>query len=71
MFPVNKDVMGLLNPVMSEKDKYTSLLRSSDEFIGAVKSERVFSTADHIWSVKGEKRDKKKNGTPRIKQISR
>ena len=47
----------------SAQEKYTSSLRASDELIGAVKGKRVFSTADHIQEVKGERRDKKKQDT--------
>ena len=43
--------MGLQNPVLSAQDKYTILIRASDELIGAVKGKRVFSTADHIQEV--------------------
>ena len=38
----------------SEKEKYNSSLRESDDLIGAVKGEQDFSTADHIQSVKEE-----------------
>ena len=59
---VKKSGMGLQNPVMSAKDKYTISLCAIDELIGEVKGEMVFSTADHIWEVKGERRDEKKTG---------
>ena len=46
--------MVLQNTVMLEQDKCTSSLRANDELIGAIKGKRVFSTADHIWEVKGD-----------------
>ena len=69
-FQVKKSRMGLQNPVISAQDKYTSSLRASDELIGAVKGKRVFSAADHIREVKGERREIN-NGTPQMTQISR
>ena len=36
-----------------EKEKHTSSLHASDDLIGAVKGEQVFSTAHHISAVKG------------------
>ena len=47
---------------MSSQEKYISSLSASDELIGAVNGERVFSTSDHIREVKGERRDKKRMG---------
>ena len=52
--------MGLHNTVMSSKDKDTISLSASDEMIGAVKGKQVFSTANHILSIKGERCDNKR-----------
>ena len=52
-FPVNKSGMSLHNPMTPEKEKHTSSLHASDDLIGAVKGEQVFSTAHHISAVKG------------------
>ena len=60
MLTVNKSRMGLQNTVVSSEDKYTSLLRASNELIGAVKGKRVFTTSDHIRAIKRERRDRKK-----------
>ena len=43
MLAVKKAGLGLYNPVTSSNEKYTSLLRASDELIGAVKGERFFN----------------------------
>ena len=59
-FPVKKDGMVLQNSVMSAQEKYTSLLRASGELIGVVKGERFSSTANHIWEVRGERCETKK-----------
>ena len=40
------------NYVASPQEKYTRLIHANDELIGAVKGERVFSTTDHIKTVK-------------------
>ena len=55
--------MGLQNTVTSAKDKYTGLLRASDNMIGTVKGKRVFSTDNHTLAIKGERRDLKKRDT--------
>ena len=59
-FPVKKSGMGLQIPVTSAADKYKGLLREIYEMIGAVMGKRVFLTADHLWAVKEERRDRKK-----------
>ena len=55
-----KDGLGLQNPATSAAEKYTSLLRARYYMIGAVMGDREISTADHLWSVKEERRDGKK-----------
>ena len=49
---------------MLAQEKYTRSLRASDGLLGAFKGKQVFSTADHIQEVKGERRDKKSNHPP-------
>ena len=45
---VKKEGMSLQNPVMPEKDKYTSLIRTRDKVIVDVKVKKVFPTEDNI-----------------------
>ena len=57
-----KYVLGLQYPVTSANDKYLSLLRAISELIGAVTSQRYFSTVDHILALREERRDEKNMG---------
>ena len=57
----NKSGLGLQNPVTSANEKYNSLLRTSCKMSSSVKGERYFSTNDYIWSVKGWRRESKKD----------
>ena len=58
--PVKKSEMVLQSIVTSLKEKYTSLLRVSDNIIDSFKDKRVFSTTNHIQEVKGDRRNGKK-----------
>ena len=51
--PVKKSGLGLLNPVMSAKEKYISSQRGSAELIWAVTGEGALSNADHLLALEG------------------
>ena len=61
MFRVKKSGLGLQNPETSAAEKYTSLLRTSYDMIGAVTGESNVPTADHIQAVKKERWDGKED----------
>ena len=51
--PVKKSGLGLLNPVMSAKEKYISYQRGSAKLIWAVTGEGELSNADHLLALEG------------------
>ena len=59
--PVNKSVLGLLNPVTYLNEKYLSSQSASTELIRAATGEVVFSNADHLLDIREERRHGKKN----------
>ena len=58
---VNKDVLGLLNPVSYANKKYLSLQRASKELIRDVTVGGEFSDAYHLLEPREEKHDGQKN----------
>ena len=62
MFLVEKSGLGLHNPVMSEEEKYTSLIHAKIDLIVAVKGEQFFQLLITSGWLKGGSVLKKKNG---------
>ena len=60
MLPVNNVRLGLQNPVTSAKEKYNILLSVRCNLIGEVKGKRSFLTVDHVQTLKGGRRNRKK-----------
>ena len=58
---VNKYGLGLLNTVTSDQENYLSSTRGSEELVRAVTGGGAFSNADHLWTLREERRDKKKD----------
>ena len=61
MIPVKKVVLGLLNPVMSEKEKYVSSQRGSAELIWYMTDGGSLSYTNHLPSLGEERRDGQKD----------
>ena len=57
MIPIEVDGLGLLNPVMSEKEKYLSSQRGREELIRVMTGGWVFYNADHLHTLREERRD--------------
>ena len=58
---LNKSGLGLQNTMTSIENKYNSLISEIYELIGAVTGKWLFSTADQIWAVQGERWDGENN----------
>ena len=59
--PIKVAGIGLLNPVMLTKEKYLSPQRGSAELISAVTGGGSFSNSGHLWTLRGEICDGKKD----------
>ena len=57
---VKKSVLGLLNTVTSEQEKYLSSTRGSVELVWAVTGGGAFSNAYHLWTLSEEQGNRKK-----------
>ena len=56
--PLNKYSLGLQELMISDNNKYLSLICSTRNLIGAVSEERAFSTAGHLLAIKEDFCDK-------------
>ena len=63
---VKKYRLGLQNHLASSAEKYNSLLHARCELIGTANGKKAFSTANHIWAVKEDRRDSKNIVTSRM-----
>ena len=67
IMPVNKSGLGILNPVISEQEKYLITQRRSAELVWDMAGGGGLSNHDHIWKLGEERRDINKDREAKYK----